>query len=223
MAASEHVRGPVAKTRGTWSLNLTANMECSQQTVSDQHSASACLSSPSRLLCVVVWTRPCFVGGLSTLLCAGCLSGNGHFQTDDWASSEAPKSFACTISRCRPIDVPQSASLYRYIDKKDFDTAYQVACLGVTDGDWRLLALDALQNLRFEIARKSFIRIRDMRYIDLLGRITQQYGNRTSLTPEDSSSVSFLKSIGLCSFSASLPSHQPFKSLRPSEALPNCQ
>lgn len=95
------------------------------------------------------------------------------------------KIFCLHYISMQTIDVPQSASLYRYIDKKDFDTAYQVACLGVTDGDWRLLALDALQNLRFEIARKSFIRIRDMRYIDLLGRITQQYGNRTSLTPEE--------------------------------------
>lgn len=83
------------------------------------------------------------------------------------------------------IDVPQSASLYRYIEKKDFETAYRVGCLGVTEADWRLLALDALQSLRFDIARKAFIRIRDVRYIDLLNRITQQYGNKTSLTHEE--------------------------------------
>jgi len=57
--------------------------------------------------------------------------------------------------------------------------------LGVTEADWRLLALDALQSLRFDIARKAFIRIRDMRYIDLLNRVTQQYGNKSSLTLEE--------------------------------------
>ena len=33
--------------------------------------------------------------------------------------------------------------------------------------------------------RKAFIRVRDMRYIDLLNRITQQYGNKSSLTTEE--------------------------------------
>jgi len=95
------------------------------------------------------------------------------------------KIFCLHYISMQTIDVPQSASLYRYIEKKDFETAYQVACLGVTEADWRLLALDALQSLRFDIARKAFIRIRDMRYIDLLNRITNQYGNRTSLSHEE--------------------------------------
>mmetsp|Transcript_56941 Transcript_56941/g.123236 ORF Transcript_56941/g.123236 Transcript_56941/m.123236 type:complete len:1277 (+) Transcript_56941:78-3908(+) len=95
------------------------------------------------------------------------------------------KIFCLHYISMQTIDVPQSASLYRYIERKDFETAYKVACLGVTEADWRLLALDALQSLRFDIARKAFIRIRDMRYINLLNRITQQYGNKSSLTQEE--------------------------------------
>lgn len=95
------------------------------------------------------------------------------------------KIFCLHYISMQTIDVPQSASLYRYMERRDFDTAYRVACLGVTEADWRLLALDALQNLRFGIARKAFIRIRDVKYIDLLNRITQQFGNRTTLAPEE--------------------------------------
>ncbi|CAL1157693.1 unnamed protein product, partial [Cladocopium goreaui] len=64
------------------------------------------------------------------------------------------KIFCLHYISMQTIDVPQSASLYRYMEKKDFETAYRVACLGVTEADWRALALDALQSLRFDIARK---------------------------------------------------------------------
>lgn len=43
------------------------------------------------------------------------------------------------------IDVPQSSSMNRYLEKGDLNLAYQVACLGVTDSDWRTLAAAALQ------------------------------------------------------------------------------
>jgi intraflagellar transport protein 122 len=86
------------------------------------------------------------------------------------------------------IDVPQSASLFRYMEKKDFETAYQVACLGVTDADWRNLAVEALQNCSFEIARKAFIRVRDIKYLDLLSRITAQYKSKAT-TPQDDQAI----------------------------------
>lgn len=43
------------------------------------------------------------------------------------------------------IDVPQSASMFRYLEQKDWAAAHSVACLGVTEGDWRALALAALE------------------------------------------------------------------------------
>lgn len=83
------------------------------------------------------------------------------------------KIFCLHFVAMQTIDVPQSASLYRYIDGKDWDMAYQVACLGVTETDWRLLAMSALRAMKLDIARKSFIRVRDMRYIDLINNIEQ--------------------------------------------------
>jgi len=94
------------------------------------------------------------------------------------------------------IDVPQSATMYRYIDKRDFDGvfslffvafffqcgltfvrfvrlpgAYRVACLGVTDADWRALGSSALLSLRLDVARRAYTRIRDVRYIDLINSL----------------------------------------------------
>lgn len=45
---------------------------------------------------------------------------------------------------------------FRYLEKKDYLHAYQIACLGVTENDWRTLAIQALSGLNFEIARKVF-------------------------------------------------------------------
>jgi intraflagellar transport protein 122 len=44
----------------------------------------------------------------------------------------------------------------------------------VTDSDWRLLAHEALQGLSLDIARKAFIRVRDLRYIELIKNIETQ-------------------------------------------------
>ena len=71
------------------------------------------------------------------------------------------------------IDVPQSASLHCYVETREFDKAYRIACLGVTETDWRFLAMEALSGLNFDVARKAFIRIKDLRYLELLARIEQ--------------------------------------------------
>ena len=55
------------------------------------------------------------------------------------------------------IDVPQTNSLIKYIEKKDFKSAYKVACLGVTEQDFRYLGSEALINVDFDIANKVII------------------------------------------------------------------
>mmetsp|Transcript_26127 Transcript_26127/g.60322 ORF Transcript_26127/g.60322 Transcript_26127/m.60322 type:complete len:1204 (+) Transcript_26127:58-3669(+) len=84
------------------------------------------------------------------------------------------KVFCLHFVAMKTVDVPQSAAMYRYLEKKDFDNAFKVACLGVTDHDWRALALSALSVLKVEIAHKAFIRVRDMRYIEMINKMEQQ-------------------------------------------------
>ncbi|XP_014246043.1 intraflagellar transport protein 122 homolog [Cimex lectularius] len=66
------------------------------------------------------------------------------------------------------IEVPLSAPMYQYLEKKLFTEVYDIACLGVTESDWKTLAHSALDALNFEIARKAFIRIKDLTYLELI-------------------------------------------------------
>jgi intraflagellar transport protein 122 len=52
------------------------------------------------------------------------------------------------------MDVSQSSTLVKFIEKKDFKMAYKLACLGVTDNDIRMLGTEALQNNDFQVAEK---------------------------------------------------------------------
>jgi intraflagellar transport protein 122 len=113
-----------------------------------------------------------------------CFSGNGmlSIKTGNYPTHHqklkgsvvgfnGAKIFCMHNLTMSPIDVPQSASLYRYLEDRNFDKSYQVACLGVTESDWRLLAMEALRQMRLGYARRAFIRVRDMRYIELLNQI----------------------------------------------------
>lgn len=46
--------------------------------------------------------------------------------------------------------------------------AYQIACLNITDSDWKILAREALKHFNFLIAKKAFARIKELKYLDLI-------------------------------------------------------
>ena len=64
------------------------------------------------------------------------------------------KLFVLNFLNMTTIDVPQTASLLKYIEKKDFKTAHKLACLGITEQDFRLLGIEALKGMDFDIAKK---------------------------------------------------------------------
>ncbi|XP_066051517.1 intraflagellar transport protein 122 homolog isoform X1 [Chamaea fasciata] len=81
------------------------------------------------------------------------------------------KIFCLHVFSMSAVEVPQSAPMYQYLERKMFKEAYQIACLGVTDADWRELAMEALEGLEFDTAKKAFTRVRDLRYLELISSI----------------------------------------------------
>lgn len=72
------------------------------------------------------------------------------------------------------VDVPLAATLYHYMEKRQFPAAYRIASLSATASDWKNLASAALLALDTEVARKAFMRLRDHRGIDLCAIIDKQ-------------------------------------------------
>jgi intraflagellar transport protein 122 len=70
------------------------------------------------------------------------------------------------------LNVPLANCLLQYLDKKDWQRAFQVACLGaMSEKDWSTMGWEALEGLQFSLAQRSFSKIKDHRmlqYVDTL-------------------------------------------------------
>lgn len=86
------------------------------------------------------------------------------------------KIFCISDSQMNTIDVPQSSTFYGFLHQKDFYMAYQLACIGVTTSDWRELGIQALLAKEFYFARKAFMHIRELKYIDLCETAEDMHG-----------------------------------------------
>lgn len=77
-----------------------------------------------------------------------------------------------------------SATLWQFIEANLFENAYEVACLGVTDNDWEALALGALEALNMKIAKSSFIKTRNLAWLEFIEEIelVQKYNDLTQDT-----------------------------------------
>ena len=91
------------------------------------------------------------------------------------------KIFCLHYQTMETIDVPQSESMKRYLEIGDFKRAYQVACLGVSEDDWRHLGMQALQANQIETARNAFVRICDIKSINLLSHVEQELVSSTDI------------------------------------------
>ena len=83
----------------------------------------------------------------------------------------ASKLFCLQQLAMQVVEVPQSEALQRFIKAKDFPMAIRVACLGVTEADWKMLGLQALYNMEVDIARESFLRINNLHLVQLSSKV----------------------------------------------------
>ena len=91
------------------------------------------------------------------------------------------------------IDVPHSDNMRRALDIGDIKSAYSVACLGATEADWKVLAMNALRANSLDIAKNCFARLKDTKYLGLIEAIergdTHTPSNITDNTPKSSLAV----------------------------------
>ncbi|XP_049859178.1 intraflagellar transport protein 122 homolog [Schistocerca gregaria] len=84
------------------------------------------------------------------------------------------KVFCLHVSTMSTVEVPLSAPMYQYLEKKLYYEAYHVACLGVTDTDWEALGHAALEGLDLDVAKHAFVRKKDLKYLELISDIQER-------------------------------------------------
>ncbi|XP_024523366.1 intraflagellar transport protein 122 homolog isoform X2 [Selaginella moellendorffii] len=110
-----------------------------------------------------------------------CYSGNGmlSIKTADFpvhrqklqgnvVGFQGSRMFSLQNFTMQTVEVPQSTSMRQYLRTGDYQNAYRVACMGVTEMDWRELALEAMKGQDWKVARAGFMRLRDVPFLDLL-------------------------------------------------------
>lgn len=76
------------------------------------------------------------------------------------------------------VDVPQGQNLQKALDQGDMYAAHTVACLGATEAEWKILAMRALRANCIPVAKASFARIKEIKYLTLIEAIER--GHSTS-------------------------------------------
>ncbi|CAG4962305.1 unnamed protein product [Parnassius apollo] len=117
-----------------------------------------------------------------------CLSGGGLLSikagsfpaaTQPLAGSvvgfQGGRVFCLQANAMQTINVPLSHAVHQYVQKKMFNDAYAVACLGVTALDWERLGMAAFEELAFEVARKAFQRSENITFLTLIDQLQERF------------------------------------------------
>ena len=127
----------------------------------------------------------CFSGNNSMAIKAGSFPAHHQKMTGFVVGFSGSKIFCLHVYNMTTIEVPLSSPMFQYLDSHDLKMAYIIACLGVTESDWEYLGRQALEALDLNIAKKAFIRLKDLRHLEFINDLEQRKGR-------DEDQVSFL-------------------------------
>ena len=77
------------------------------------------------------------------------------------------------------IDISNGQSILKYAERKQIKEAYKIACLGATNEEWLFLGIESLLNFDFKISKNCFMKIKDMKLINLANEVEEEKLNGT--------------------------------------------
>ena len=89
------------------------------------------------------------------------------------------------------LDIPQGSNMLRLLDRGDVKGAYSIACLGATESDWRTLAMRSLRSSYLDVAKKSFARLKDSKFLNLIESIEKSLQAGTGSGKQSSNNSSY--------------------------------
>ena len=125
----------------------------------------------------------CFSGEGCLTVKTGKFPIHAHKQKGVVVSFTGSKIYCLDGTAMVTVDMPHSQTLYRYLEEHDFDMAYTVACLGVTESDWKLLGMKALYAMDLDVAHKAFVRVRNLHLINLVESIRRERESDSDIKP----------------------------------------
>ncbi|XP_055337173.1 intraflagellar transport protein 122 homolog [Paramacrobiotus metropolitanus] len=84
------------------------------------------------------------------------------------------KVFYETDGKIVVVDVPHAMLIHQSMEAKNFKDAYDIACFGVSESDWKMLGARALENLEFAVAKNCVRRERNYPLLMLIDEIEQR-------------------------------------------------
>jgi intraflagellar transport protein 122 len=106
------------------------------------------------------------------------------------------KAFSFRRGVTNASDIPMSSAVRHLMAKGDLRGARTVSSLGVPDSDWKALGREALLSGDFDTARKAFLRLRNVRGLELIDSIRRAGGAASSSAVKDLARAEILASEG---------------------------